>query len=163
MVFMTHHERKVFFYAGIAVVLVGAFLSWPVVYKHMQGISQDRIAVPLAVMYENASPETIRVTLPFPDAVVGKEFSVIGEARGNWFFEGSFPVLLLDTNGATLAEGIAQAEGEWMTTEFAAFRSDLRVKNQAYIGPATLILKKDNPSGEPERDASVSFQITIEY
>ncbi|MFM2414968.1 MAG: hypothetical protein RI911_661, partial [Candidatus Parcubacteria bacterium] len=28
-------------------------------------------------------------------------------------------------------------------------------------GPATLILKKDNPSGEPQNDASLSIPITV--
>src|SRR3989338_277583 len=74
------------------------------------------------ITYTNSSDNLIKVELPFPGAVVGKEFSVIGEARGPWFFEASFP-----------------------------------------IGEVTLVLKKDNPSGLPEHDASISFQINVEY
>ena len=32
-----------------------------------------------------------------------------------------------------------------------------------YIGPATLVLHKDNPSDMRQYDASISFPITIEY
>src|SRR3989344_6526434 len=121
------------------------------------------------ITYTNSSDNLIKVELPFPGAVVGKEFSVIGEARGTWFFEASFPIELVDKAGKILDVGIAQAqpdpktgETNWMTENFVPFKADLKTP-QSYIGPATLILKKDNPSGLPEHDASISFPITIEY
>ncbi|MCF7865277.1 MAG: DM13 domain-containing protein [Candidatus Pacebacteria bacterium] len=116
------------------------------------------------ITYKKATADLIQVTLPFPDAVVGKDFSVIGKARGNWFFEASFPVEVLDKNGKILAIGIAHTiNGEdWMTTNFVNFKADIKVP-QSYIGPATLVLKKDNPSGLAEHDASVLFPINIEY
>lgn len=104
----------------------------------------------------------IRVDTPFPGAVTGKEFSVIGQARGTWFFEASFPVEVLDKDGKRLAQGVAQAQGEWMTTDFVAFKADIKVP-QSYIGSATLVLHKDNPSDDRKLDASVSFPFTIEY
>lgn len=112
--------------------------------------------------YINASADLIRVANPYPGAVTGKTFTVTGEARGTWFFEASFPVELVDKNGKILAQVPAQADGEWMTTDFVAFRAEIKVPLN-FIGPATLILKKDNPSGLPEKDASLSFPITIEY
>ena len=39
-------------------------------------------------LYVNASGDTVRVELPFPHAVVGKEFSVLGQARGCEFAAG---------------------------------------------------------------------------
>lgn len=112
--------------------------------------------------YRNASANDIRVTNPFPGAVTGKTFTVMGEARGSWFFEASFPVEVLDKDGKTLATGIAQAQGDWMTTNFVKFSAPISVP-ESYIGPATLVLKKDNPSGDAVRDASVRFPFTIEY
>lgn len=116
------------------------------------------------ITYKNASADMIKVELPFPGAVVGKDFSVIGKARGNWFFEASFPIEVFDKNGKSLAIGIAQPQKgeEWMTTNFVNFKADIKVP-QTYIGPATLVLKKDNPSGLIQHDASISFPITIEY
>jgi hypothetical protein len=106
--------------------------------------------------------EDIRVELPFPGAVTGKEFSVIGEARGGWFFEASFPVSVIAESGEVLAETYATAEGDWMTPELVPFRAEVRVP-ESYIGKATIILKKDNPSGLPENDNSISIPIVIEY
>ena len=114
------------------------------------------------ITYNKASNDLIEVELPFPGAVVGKEFSVIGKARGVWFFEASFPLKVLDEKGQELAVSFAQAEGEWMTENLVPFKGDIKIP-QSYIGPATLILKKDNPSGLPEHDASISFPIIIEY
>ncbi len=114
------------------------------------------------ITYVNASKDLIVVDLPYPDAVTGKEFAVVGKARGTWYFEASFPVKVLDRDGKQLWMGPAQAQSEWMTEEFVPFRVDIKVP-ESYIGPATLVLEKDNPSGEPARDASVSFPFTIEY
>ncbi len=114
------------------------------------------------ITYENATENNIQVELPYPGAVTGKEFSVIGKARGNWYFEASFPVTVLDKDGNKLFEAPAQAQGEWMTEDFVPFKIDIKVP-ESYIGKATLVLKKDNPSGESRFDASISFPINIEY
>jgi hypothetical protein len=118
--------------------------------------------LPEEITYNNASADLIVVELPFPGAVTGKEFSVIGEARGTWFFEASFPVEVLDKDGKHLTTGIAQAQSEWMTEDFVPFQAELKVP-ESYIGKATLVLHKDNPSGLAEHEASISFPITIEY
>jgi len=112
--------------------------------------------------YDRASSDLIRVSLPTPGAVTGKKFKIVGEARGVWFFEASFPIKVLAADGTTLAIGIAQAEDEWMTENFVPFSADITIP-ATYIGPATIVLQKDNPSGDPAHDASASFPITIEY
>lgn len=115
--------------------------------------------------YVHASTADITVNLPYPGAVVGKTFSVIGKARGPWFFEGSFPVEIRDVSGILLAQSVAVPQTvntEWMTTDFVPFKADVQIP-ETYIGAGTVILKKDNPSGLSQNDASVSFPITIEY
>ena len=119
--------------------------------------------------YTNASANDITVELPFPGAVVGKEFAIIGEARGPWFFEASFPVVVTDWDGLVIYETHAEAQpdpgtGEvnWMTNDFVPFRANVTIP-ESYIGKGTIILKNDNPSGLPERDKAVEFPITIEY
>jgi hypothetical protein len=57
---------------------------------------------------------------------------------------------------------VAQAQGDWMTEEFVPYKADIKIPN-AYTGKATILLKKDNPSGLVEKDASISFPFTIEY
>ncbi len=112
--------------------------------------------------YMNASADLIQVELPYPGAVTGKEFTIIGKARGYWFFEASFPVELRSMDGNILGGGVATAVGDWMTEEFVPFTAEMQTPS-AFVGPAILILRKDNPSGEPQNDASISFPITIEY
>lgn len=114
------------------------------------------------ITYTKASTDLIVVDLPFPGAVTGKEFKLSGKARGYWYFEASFPVDVLDKDGKILVQTYATAQGEWMTEDFVPFETTIKVPD-TYIGPATLVLKKDNPSGLPENDASISFSFTIEY
>ena len=113
------------------------------------------------ITYKNASKDDIVVQLPYPGAVTGKEFDVIGQARG-WYFEASFPVKVLDKNGKVLFSGPAQAQGDWMTANFVPFKIHVKVPD-SYIGKATLVLSKDNPSDMRSKDASMSFEFTIEY
>lgn len=116
---------------------------------------------PLTPAYKNASSDKIYVTAPLPGAELGKNFKVTGQARGNWYFEASFPIEVLDKNGKQLVIKPVQAQGEWMTTEFVPFSVDVTIPG-SYVGPATLVLHQDNPSGLPENEASMSFPITIE-
>ncbi len=113
------------------------------------------------ITYINTTKDKIVVDTPFPGAVTGKEFEIRGKAAG-WYFEASFPAKVLDKDGKVLWQGPAQAQGDWMTAEFVPFKVLAKVP-QTYIGPATLVLEKDNPSGLPENDASISFPFTIEY
>lgn len=114
------------------------------------------------ITYNNASEDLIVVETPFPGAVTGKQFTVTGQARGTWFFEASFPIKVLDKSGKELTVSIAQAQSDWMTESFVPFRANVTIP-ETYIGPATLVLQKDNPSDIREKDASISFPITIEY
>src|SRR3989344_2842343 len=154
----------------IIIIITASILVWSFVKdKNIDtNIIEQEESTP-KITYINSSANLIKVELPFPGAVVGKEFSVVGQARGYWFFEASFPVELLDKDGKVLATGIAQAQADpdtgeinWMTENFVRFKADLRVP-LSYIGLAALVLHKDNPSGLPENDASMSFPITVEY
>jgi Immunoglobulin-like domain of bacterial spore germination len=108
-----------------------------------------------------AVPDThdrIAVSTPAPNSVVRSPLSVRGEARGNWFFEASFPVTLLDASGQILAQAPAQAEGEWMTENFVPFSVTLTFKAPA-AGPGTLLLERDNASGLPEHAAELRIPV----
>ncbi len=104
--------------------------------------------------------DLIRVTAPTSGAKVSSPLVVTGEARGTWFFEASFPVRLFDANGQELTVGIAQAEGEWMTTEFVPFTATLNFGTPS-TSQGVLVLQKDNPSGLPEHDAEVRLPVTF--
>lgn len=109
---------------------------------------------------EPFASENVKVSFPLPNGSVSKTFSVSGYARGNWFFEASFPVEIRDLQNNLVGQGIAQAEGDWMTEDFVPFTAVTTVSG--YSGPATLVLKKDNPSGLPEHDDAVEIPIVVQ-
>lgn len=86
-----------------------------------------------------------------PGDSVSSVLRLEGEARGNWYFEASFPVELVDGSGNILAQHYAQAQSDWMTTEYVPFRSEIEF-NVATDTPGFIVLKKDNPSGLPENE-----------
>lgn len=98
---------------------------------------------------------------PLTKDAITSPLVVKGKARGNWFFEGSFPVTLVNWDGLIIAEGYATAQGEWMTTEYVSFegtitfaRPDTQVSDRGWI-----ILKKNNASGEPQFDNALEVEI----
>ncbi|MFA5954028.1 MAG: Gmad2 immunoglobulin-like domain-containing protein [Patescibacteria group bacterium] len=100
----------------------------------------------------------IVVTSPVKDAVVASPLVITGSARGPWYFEASFPVRLLGSDGSVLGSGVAQAEGDWMTENFVPFTAIL-----TFIPPQTgtgvLVLQKDNPSGIPGHDDALYIPV----
>ncbi len=103
----------------------------------------------------------IQVEHPQPFAKVQSPLAVIGKARGFWYFEASFPIKLLDVQGNVMASAVAQAEGDWMTTEFVPFRATLTFDTPlSTVG--TLVLEKDNPSGLPEHADELQIPVVFE-
>ncbi len=136
--------------AGAVVIAAVGFFAW------------QKMQAPAAVPQNGL----IRVTSPAANALVTSPLSVAGEARGTWYFEASFPVELLDAQhheilnagGYQVAAFAAQAQGDWMTENFVPFTATLD-----FTPPATdtgfLVLKKDNPSGLPEHEASIEVPV----
>lgn len=97
------------------------------------------------------------ITSPLPNAVVTSPLKITGKARGSWFFEASLPVSLEDDKGHVFATLPAHTDEEWMTTDFVSFTIDIE-----FISPKTkgfIVVSKDNPSGDPERDASIRIPV----
>lgn len=105
----------------------------------------------------------IIIDTPVPEQEISSPVTIMGKARGNWFFEGSFPITIVNWDGLIIGEGIATAQGEWMTTEFVPFTAtiayDLAPKTPYTYG--AIILKKDNPSGLPEYDDSREMRVNF--
>jgi hypothetical protein len=105
--------------------------------------------------------DLIQLDNPRPNHDVFNPVTVSGQARGTWFNEGSFPVVLTNADGLVLAEAPAQTEDDWMTEEFISFEVTLR-----FIAPATdeigsLTLRKANPSGLPENDDALEIPVVL--
>ena len=114
----------------------------------------------------------IRLTSPRPNATISSPLTITGEARGYWYFEASFPVVLVDWDGRIIAQGIAQAQGDpdatdgagWMTEDFVPFEATLTfaADPNAYSNRGSLILQKDNPSGLPQYDDALEIPVVIQ-
>ena len=107
--------------------------------------------------------DLIRLNNPRPNQTILSPLIITGEARGNWFFEASFPVVLIDQDGLIIVQGIATAKDEWMTTNFVPFEATLTFAVNKNISnkKGLLILKKDNPSGLPEHDDALEIPVVF--
>ena len=88
-------------------------------------------------------------------------FTLTGEARGSWYFEGSFPVRVEDGSGDNVVEHSAQAQGEWMTEDFVPFAAILSPSGAIPSGEATLVIEKANASGLPEHADAIRIPIRV--
>lgn len=113
-----------------------------------------------------AYKDLIKLEYPGIDELVSSPLVVKGEARGMWFFEGDFPVILTNWDGLIIAEGIAKAKTDWMTEEYVSFEAELKFEKPEFIGDfsrrGSLILQKDNPSGLSENDDALEITIFFE-
>lgn len=108
----------------------------------------------------STSNNPVRLFSPRSGEATSTPVTIQGEAIGSWFFEASFPVQLVDQNGAVLAQAPAQAEGNWMTADYVPFTVVLPFIVDATTS-ATLVLKNDNPSGDPAREQKMSIPLTL--
>ncbi|MDO8552653.1 MAG: Gmad2 immunoglobulin-like domain-containing protein [bacterium] len=102
----------------------------------------------------------IQVTTPVPNQKVSSPLIVKGKARGNWYFEAAFPIAIIDANGIQLGVASAEAQSAWTTSDFVPFEATLEFEKSA-TSTGILLLKKDNPSGLQEKDASISIPISF--
>jgi hypothetical protein len=90
---------------------------------------------------------------------ISSPVTITGQARGNWFFEASFPISIVNWDGLIIGQGIATAKSDWMTEEFVPFEANITFEPATYKNNGAIILKKDNPSGLAEHDDALEIQI----
>ncbi len=123
----------------------------------LQSVTLDSRPVSWPEQGMGALDDFVRASVP---AEATSPLSLRGEARGTWFFEGSFPVWLLAEDGTELASGFVTAQGEWMTEGFVAFEGELEFAVDVPTR-AVLVLARDNPSDLPENDAAARYHLTL--
>lgn len=96
---------------------------------------------------------------PKENQLVTSPLKITGKAPGNWFFEASAPVTIVNWDGLIVGESYIQAKGDWMTTDYVEFEGNIEFTNTEYGDYGFLILKKDNPSDEPQFDDAVEFKV----
>jgi hypothetical protein len=126
-------------------------------------LKNDKITVSKLSLVKDVLPidDKIILTSPTANSLIKSPLHLEGRARGNWYFEASFPVKLYDANGKLLASSAAQAKSNWMTTDFVFFSADLTFQSPT-TSTGTLVLEKDNPSGLPENAEERRIPVNFE-
>ncbi|HEY4501746.1 MAG TPA: Gmad2 immunoglobulin-like domain-containing protein [Candidatus Paceibacterota bacterium] len=91
---------------------------------------------------------------------VASPITITGTAKG-WYFEASFPVEVRNASGTILAQGPAQAQSDWMVDAFVPFTITLSFSAQPASSTGTVVFHKDNPSGLPENDESLTIPVVF--
>lgn len=148
-------KRTIFWIVIAAVILVGAIL---LALPKKEAPHTDTVVQQIS---------EISVTVPAGNAVVGSPVSIAGSANGSWYFEASFPIIVVDWDGRIIGEGHAQAAGDWMTDKAVPFSASVSFTapacgaTQDYCHRGAIIFKNDNPSGDPAR--SKSFELPVMF
>ena len=110
-----------------------------------------------------AKDDLIFVTSAGPSgAPTSTSFFVSGKARGTWYFEASFPVKVYDANNKLIGSGVATAQGDWMTEDYVPFEAIIDIPATIQrTDKGTVVLEKDNPSGLPENDNSLTIPVYL--
>lgn len=177
--------KKIILVVGLVVLIVGVAVVWkfqkteapalvssfeecaaagnPIMESYPRQCRNGEQSFTENIGNELEKADLIRLESPRPNQEVSSPLEISGEARGVWFFEASFPVFLVDWDGRIIAQGIATADGEWMTENFVPFKAKLEfvLEKDVYSNRGALILKKDNPSGLPEHDDALEIPLTF--
>lgn len=105
------------------------------------------------------------VSAPRTNDTIASPVAVSGQAVGNWFSEGVFPVAVYDSNDKLLGQAQASfkpksATDTWMTTNFVDFSGSVTF-SQPTTASGYILFKKDNPSGNPAMDES--FKLVVKF
>jgi hypothetical protein len=144
-------ERKTIFIILLTTLLLSlAVLSFDVLDFQYYAAQQRK---PVSI-------ENVVVFTPQLNEKIASPYKISGLARGKWFFEASFPIILRDELGNEMSMAIASAMSDWMTQDFVPFEAEIRFSVPA-TKTGTLIFKKDNPSGLPENDDEIQIPVTF--
>ena len=116
---------------------------------------------PSTMTYTSLKGVSIKLFRPEKGELVTTPLVVMGEVPGNWSFEASFPVKLLDSNGKVLADETAELQADWMTDSMVPFVTKLTYNANEVTKGTTgkLVLSKDNPSGLEKNDDSLTIEV----
>lgn len=131
----------------------------------LQSISFTQVETANTRTDDPTTADLIVLNAPQAGEEISSPLTITGEARGPWYFEATFPVVLTNWDGLIIAEGYAEAQGNWMTEEFVPFTATLEFDSPYSAGDpdfmknGNLILQKSNPSGLPENDDALEIRV----
>lgn len=144
MVYMAHKTKLALHIMGLAFftfVLAAAALFIPKILQAPKTPEKDYLP---ETQIQTPDPALLLNDLMNHDRVNPGQV-ITGKAPGYYFFEGSFPVVLLDINGNPFTTVIAKTDEDWMVTQTAHFSVTLPPLF-SYTGVGSIMFKKNDPS-----------------
>jgi hypothetical protein len=111
--------------------------------------------------YTSLKGVEIIVNSPMSNETIVSPLTISGQAPGYWFFEASFPFMLINWDGLMVAQGYAMTADDWMTKDLVSFEGVLEFEVPEYSETGTLFIQRDNPSDLAENDDS--FEIPVRF
>ncbi|WP_157976015.1 Gmad2 immunoglobulin-like domain-containing protein [Lewinella sp. IMCC34191] len=105
-----------------------------------------------------ATDDLIRVDIPVPYMKISSPLTVSGEARGPYYFEGSFSVILEDSEGHTLTQAPATAQSDWMTNDWVPFEATFQFEAPE-VKNGVVVFERANPSGLEENARRLAIPV----
>jgi len=150
----------------LVLVVLGSSLSaclwWKALEPASVHISSEEAVQGHRGETEGAEEGDIVLTSPAANALLQAPFTIEGKAKGTWYFEGDFPIRLLDDQGTELAVIPAHALEDWMQPGYVPFSATIDSFNPGSASTGILVLEKDNPSGLPEHDDKVEIPVRFQ-
>ncbi|MEI6494811.1 MAG: GerMN domain-containing protein [bacterium] len=144
----------------VIVIILGVWVLQKPAATNLSNESPATSTVASTTSNEVKLDNEVQISTPKAGAVVASPISVVGKARGGWFFEANLPLKVLDANGKVVGTGNAMATGEWMTSEFVPFKGEIKYQ-VAQDQEGVLVIAKDNPSGLPQNDKEVRLPVKL--
>jgi hypothetical protein len=163
--------NKAFFILVLLLIGIGAFFAFKSNIYNQKTEDNTTVLAPSnkteipsdVLMHIGEKSNFIVVSAPEPLSTISSPLTLRGEARGYWFFEATFPVVLVDWDGKIIAEGYVTADDEWMTEDFVTFKGTLEFEDPSweedFSKRGSLIFQKNNPSGLPENDDALEIPV----
>ncbi len=151
----------------LIIIILFALSMWGFIKTLNDSLSREKAREPVVDTTQPETPAPAQQPQAEPDVVldnivagqrIATPLSITGKAKG-YYFEGSFPVQLTTDSGTVIATGIAQARGDWMTTEYVPFAATINFVVPEGTTGGYLVFRNDNPSGEARFDKSVAIKV----
>lgn len=145
-----------------ALIIVAALILFILPGKSVAPTTNTATSTPTTTTAQNPQFEDMLVVESLTNGdTIASPLTITGRARGGWYFEASFPVEIQNASGTKIAEGPAQAQGEWMTEQYVPFAITLSFPAQQKGSVGKVILHNDNPSGLPENAKSLEIPVVF--
>lgn len=116
--------------------------------------STENLSVPIQEKKDEITVSSIQDNQEISSPVV-----IEGEAKKDWFFEGQFPVYIMDNERRIVGNGNAVAKENEMNDDLISFIATIDFNADAPTG--FIILEKNNPSGLAEKKVSVQIPVQL--